>query len=62
MTGLCRTLGITATAEGVETPEQLEELRATGCTHLQGYLFSPPVPAAELPALWRRLEESPQPA
>ncbi len=34
-------------AEGVETVEQMEFLRALGCDQLQGYLFSPAVPAAE---------------
>ena len=38
-------------AEGVETAEQLAELRALGCEYAQGYLFSPAVPAAELAAL-----------
>jgi diguanylate cyclase (GGDEF)-like protein len=41
-------LGMTTTAEGVETPEQLERLRLEGCTEAQGYLFSRPRPAAEL--------------
>ena len=35
-------------AEGVETMEQLAALRAIGCSFAQGYLFSRPVPAAEL--------------
>lgn len=30
------------TAEGVETKDQLERVRAEGCTEMQGYLFSPP--------------------
>jgi diguanylate cyclase (GGDEF)-like protein/PAS domain S-box-containing protein len=38
---------MTTTAEGVETLRQLELLRALGCTEMQGYLFSPPRPAAE---------------
>ncbi|MDQ2081340.1 EAL domain-containing protein [Xanthobacteraceae bacterium Astr-EGSB] len=46
--GLGRGLGIMTTAEGVETREQLELIRAEGCTEVQGYLFSPPVPAARL--------------
>ena len=48
---LASSLGMTTTAEGVETPEQLARLREEGCDEVQGYLFSPPVPAAELPAL-----------
>ena len=39
------------TAEGVETAEQLGRLEALGCLQAQGYLFSPAVPSAELPAL-----------
>ena len=39
---------ITTTAEGVETLPQKELLRALGCTEMQGYLFSRPVPAAEV--------------
>jgi len=36
------------TAEGIETAEQLAQVRAEGCTEVQGYLFSAPRPAAEL--------------
>jgi EAL domain-containing protein (putative c-di-GMP-specific phosphodiesterase class I) len=39
------------TAEGVETKEQLELLRREGCTQAQGYLFSPPRPAAEVESM-----------
>ncbi len=35
-------------AEGVETSEQRESLRALGCTEMQGFLFSRPVPAADI--------------
>jgi EAL domain-containing protein (putative c-di-GMP-specific phosphodiesterase class I) len=38
-------LGMTTTAEGVETEAQLAELRGQGCTDAQGYLFIKPVPA-----------------
>jgi diguanylate cyclase (GGDEF)-like protein len=38
---------MTTTAEGVETQRQQEMLRALGCAEMQGYLFSPPKPAAE---------------
>jgi len=46
--GLGKSLGISTTAEGVETNEQLALLRSEGCTEVQGYLFSPPRPAAEV--------------
>jgi EAL domain-containing protein (putative c-di-GMP-specific phosphodiesterase class I) len=49
--GLARSLGITSTAEGVETTEQLAILRAEGCNEIQGYLFNPPRPAAEVESM-----------
>jgi diguanylate cyclase len=48
---LGRALGLTVTAEGVETPEQHRFLQALGCHQLQGYLFSRPVPAEEIDRL-----------
>ena len=48
---LASSLGMTTTAEGVETEEQLARLREQGCDEVQGYLFSPPVPANALPPL-----------
>jgi diguanylate cyclase (GGDEF)-like protein len=39
---------MTTTAEGVETPQQQELLRALGCTEMQGYLFSAPKPAGDI--------------
>jgi len=48
VTGLGKSLGISTTAEGVETKEQLTLLRREGCTEVQGYLFSAPRPAAEV--------------
>uniref|UniRef100_Q07HD2 Diguanylate cyclase/phosphodiesterase with PAS/PAC sensor(S) n=1 Tax=Rhodopseudomonas palustris (strain BisA53) TaxID=316055 RepID=Q07HD2_RHOP5 len=45
VTGLARTLDIVTTAEGVETEQQMQILRAAGCTQLQGYLFGRPKPA-----------------
>jgi len=44
-------LGIATTAEGVETPEQFKQLKLEGCTEVQGYLFSPPRPAAGVKGL-----------
>jgi diguanylate cyclase (GGDEF)-like protein len=43
---------MTTTAEGVETRQQQELLRALGCAEMQGYLFSPAQPAAELERLF----------
>ena len=54
ITGLGRSLGMRTTAEGVETDEQLTWLRAEGCTEVQGYFFSPPRPAGEIPGLLAR--------
>jgi diguanylate cyclase (GGDEF)-like protein len=39
---------MTTTAEGVETGQQRELLRTLGCTEMQGYLFSPAKPAADI--------------
>ncbi|HEY8612908.1 MAG TPA: PAS domain S-box protein [Roseomonas sp.] len=56
--GMGRGLGISVTAEGVETAGQFITLRGKGCSEAQGYLFSAPVPAAEVPALLDRLRPS----
>ncbi len=48
---LAASLGVRVTAEGIETEEQLAFVRAAGCTDVQGYLFHPPRPAAELARL-----------
>ena len=45
-------LGMATTAEGVETKEQLERVRAEGCTEMQGYFFSPPRPVKEIERLF----------
>ncbi len=44
-------LGLYVTAEGIETAEQLEQLRALGCEHGQGYYFAKPLPATGVEAL-----------
>ncbi|HUP84505.1 MAG TPA: EAL domain-containing protein [Acidimicrobiales bacterium] len=41
---LAHAFGLTTIAEGIETPEQLAELRALGCEQGQGYLWSRPMP------------------
>lgn len=55
ITGLGISLGMTTTAEGVETAEQLDLLRAEGCSQVQGFLYSPARPAKEIPALLQKL-------
>jgi diguanylate cyclase (GGDEF)-like protein len=45
---LSHALGMTTTAEGVETEEQLGIVRSTGCDEAQGYLLSPPKSGAEI--------------
>ena len=48
VTRLAKVLNVPTTAEGIETREQLELVRAAGCTEFQGYLFSKPKPVAEI--------------
>jgi len=47
VTAMSISLGMKTTAEGVETEEELQTLKEEGCTEVQGYLFSKPVPAAQ---------------
>jgi EAL domain-containing protein (putative c-di-GMP-specific phosphodiesterase class I) len=44
---MSHSLNLPVIAEGVETQEQLDWLKAQGCDFAQGYLFSRPVPADE---------------
>ncbi|MDO9709092.1 bifunctional diguanylate cyclase/phosphodiesterase [Paracraurococcus lichenis] len=55
VTDLCLGLDMTTTAEGVETEEQFGALLRKGCQEAQGYLFSRPCPAGEVPGLLDRL-------
>jgi len=48
-------LGKTTTAEGVETKEQLEALRAEACVEMQGYYFSRPIRGSEVAQILKRL-------
>jgi diguanylate cyclase (GGDEF)-like protein len=48
ITALARTLGMSTTAEGVETEEQFVCLQDIGCTQVQGFLFAKPKPNKEL--------------
>jgi EAL domain-containing protein (putative c-di-GMP-specific phosphodiesterase class I) len=47
--GLGERMGIAVIAEGVETREQADALRAVGCREAQGFLFGNPTDAIELP-------------
>jgi diguanylate cyclase (GGDEF)-like protein len=49
--GLTHSLNLVAIAEGVETREQLDELRLAGCERAQGYLFAKPMNANSLTAM-----------
>ena len=49
---LAKGLGMAATAEGVETSEQLDRIRSEGCTEMQGFLFGRPVPARDIERLF----------
>jgi diguanylate cyclase (GGDEF)-like protein len=55
ITGLCATLGMETTAEGVETEAQLQQLASATCTDVQGFLFSAPRPAGEVARLLAQL-------
>ena len=50
-------LGIRALGEGIETEDQWRFLQDAGCTLGQGFLFSRPVPAEEIPGLIRRFDD-----
>jgi len=56
---LARAFGMKTVAEGVETPEQLQKLRLVKCDQAQGYLFSRPVAASDVPSVIARVERSP---
>jgi diguanylate cyclase (GGDEF)-like protein len=51
--GLAKNLGIMTTAEGVETKQQLQHVKALGCSEMQGFLFSAPRRLADLAVLFR---------
>jgi EAL domain-containing protein (putative c-di-GMP-specific phosphodiesterase class I) len=55
---LARAFNMKAFAEGVETAEQLQKLRHMKCDQAQGYLFSRPVAAAEVPSAISGIERS----
>jgi len=51
--------GMTTTAEGVETEEQMRCLNLEGCVEVQGYLYSKPVPTSEIPNVLAGLAHGP---
>ena len=62
MAGLGHSFGMTTTAEGVETQEQLDQMRSEGCNEVQGYFFSRPVPASQIAGLLAGFEGDAQAA
>ena len=52
--GLGHSLGMSTTAEGIETEEQLAAVREQGCNEVQGFLFSPPIDAKDVIALLKK--------
>jgi EAL domain-containing protein (putative c-di-GMP-specific phosphodiesterase class I) len=54
MIQLAQSLGMVPLAEGIESYGEYEFLRANGCRLAQGFLFSYPVPAEEIPELLTR--------
>jgi diguanylate cyclase (GGDEF)-like protein len=53
-------MGMTATAEGVETKEQRDKIASEGCTEMQGFLFSRPLPILEIERLFLAGHKSPK--
>jgi EAL domain-containing protein (putative c-di-GMP-specific phosphodiesterase class I) len=51
---LARELGMVAIAEGVESPEQFELLKAWGCSQMQGFYFAKPLGPEDILPLLRR--------
>jgi diguanylate cyclase (GGDEF)-like protein/PAS domain S-box-containing protein len=62
MIQLAHGLGMVPLAEGIETDGELAFLRAAGCARGQGFLFSRPVPAKQIPALLGRATLFPEPS
>ena len=59
---MAKSLDLATVAEGVETAEQLELLKGTGCDQIQGYFFSRPLPADDFLAFYReQLQRETQP-
>jgi EAL domain-containing protein (putative c-di-GMP-specific phosphodiesterase class I) len=56
--GLSSSLSVSTTADGVESQEQLDKLRAEGCKEVQGYYFGPPRSAGDIPSFLATLNET----
>jgi EAL domain-containing protein (putative c-di-GMP-specific phosphodiesterase class I) len=52
---LARTVGVSVTAEGVETEAQAKRLRELGCPEVQGYFFGMPTRASDVPAVFYQI-------
>jgi EAL domain-containing protein (putative c-di-GMP-specific phosphodiesterase class I) len=55
ITALGISFGMTTTAEGVESADQVKQLDLEGCVEVQGYFYSKPVPAGDVGAVLKRL-------
>jgi diguanylate cyclase (GGDEF)-like protein len=51
---MAKGFGMQCTAEGVETQEQLDAIRSEGCTEMQGFLLSKPLPAHQIDHLFKQ--------
>ena len=60
MISLAHNLDLSVVAEGVETKEQMEELRLLKCDRMQGYLFTHPVPKSGVEAILRNYYSDPE--
>ncbi len=58
ITGLGLSFDMTTTAEGVETQDQMECLVNQGCSEVQGYFYSRPVPGSEVLSLIDRINDT----
>lgn len=58
ISALCNNLGMLTTVEGIETTQQMNRLRGDGCTDIQGYLLSRPVPANQVIGLIETLDRA----
>ena len=55
---MAKGLGMQCTAEGVETQEQLNTIRSEGCTEMQGFLLSKPLPAHQIDQLFEKAKKT----